>query len=254
MPTSAERLRVIRLESCSSTNDYLRAHLPRLRDDLPLVVCAGSQTAGRGREGRSWSSPPGLGLYVTFAFRLADPRRLALVPLASGVAVCEALAAWTGRAFALKWPNDVLGDGRKVAGILCEGMVSGEEAVSLAGIGVNLNQRPADLPAEFRRRAASLFMLTGREWPAGGGLERLAAALPAWMGRLQGEGPAAVVARARELTRPFLGRAVRFCQGGRDWSGVCRGLADDGGLRLETAAGEETVLYSGEIVGAALTP
>ena len=254
MSTSAERLRVIRLESCSSTNDYLRANLPRLRGGLPLAVCAGSQSAGRGREGRSWSSPPGLGLYVTFAFRLADPRRLALVPLASGVAVCEALAAWTGRDFALKWPNDVLGGGRKVAGILCEGTVSGEEAVSLAGIGVNLNQRAADLPAEFRRRAASLFMLSGREWPAEGGLERLAAALPAWMGRLQGDGPATVVARARELTRPFLGRAVRFRQGGRDWSGVCRGLADDGGLRLETAAGEETVLYSGEIVGAALTP
>lgn len=254
MPTSPERLRVIRLESCSSTNDYLRANLARLRGDLPLAVCAGSQSSGRGRGGRSWSSPPGLGLYVTFAFRLADPRQLALVPLASGVAVCEALAAWTGRAFALKWPNDVLGDGRKVAGILCEGTVSGEEAISLVGIGVNLNQREADLPAEFRRRAASLFMLTGREWPAEGGLERLAAALPAWMGRLPGDGAAAVVARGRELTGPFLGRAIRFRQGGRDWSGVCRGLADDGGLRLETAVGEETVLYSGEIVGAALTP
>jgi BirA family biotin operon repressor/biotin-[acetyl-CoA-carboxylase] ligase len=170
------------------------------------------------------------------------------------VAVCEALAAWTGRAFALKWPNDVLGDGRKVAGILCEGAVSGEEAVSLAGIGVNLNQREADLPEEFRLRAASLFMLSGREWPAAGGLERLAAALPEWLGRLQAGGAAAVVARARELTRPFLGGALRFRQGGREWRGVCRGLADDGGLRLETANGTETVLYSGEIVEAALRP
>lgn len=254
MPTSPERLRVIRLDRCRSTNDYLRENLLRLRGDLPLAVCAGSQSAGRGREGRSWSSPAGMGLYVTFAFRLADPRHLALVPLASGVAVCEALAAWTGRAFALKWPNDVLGGGRKVAGILCEGTVSGEEAVSLAGIGVNLNQREADLPAELRRRAASLLMLTGREWAADGGLERLAEVLPAWMGRLQEGGAEAIVARARELTRPFLGRAIRFRQGGRDWSGVCRGLAGDGGLRLETAPGEETVLYSGEIVGAALIP
>jgi BirA family biotin operon repressor/biotin-[acetyl-CoA-carboxylase] ligase len=254
LPTSPERLRVIRLDRCRSTNDYVREHLERLRADLPLAVCARSQSAGRGREGRSWSSPPGMGLYVTFAFRLADPRHLALFPLACGVAVCEALAAWTGRAFALKWPNDVLGDGRKVAGILCEGAVSGEEAVSLAGIGVNLNQREADLPEEFRLRAASLFMLSGREWPAAGGLERLAAALPEWLGRLQAGGAAAVVARARELTRPFLGGALRFRQGGREWRGVCRGLADDGGLRLETANGTETVLYSGEIVEAALRP
>jgi len=254
LPTSAEPLRIIRLDRCRSTNDYARENLNRLRSELPLAVCARSQSAGRGREGRSWSSPPGLGLYVTFAFRLADPRLLALVPLASGVAVCEALATWTGRLFTLKWPNDVLGGGRKVAGILCEGTVSGAEAVSLVGIGVNLNQRQADLEAEYRPRAASLLLLTGREWPADGCLERLAAALLAWLGRLQGEGPAAVVARARELTRPFLGRAIRFRQGGRDWSGVCRGLADDGGLRLETAAGEETAFYSGEIVGAALTP
>lgn len=249
-----ERFHPIRLERCRSTNDYVRENLVRLRADLPLVVSARAQSAGRGREGRAWFSPSGLGLYATFAFRLADPRRLSLLSIACGVAACETLAAWTGRGFALKWPNDVLGGGGKVAGILCESMVSGEEAVCLAGIGVNLNQRPQDFPPELRERAVSLLMLTGGEWPAEECGERLAAALAAWLRRLEAGEADSVVARARELARPFLGRPLRFRQGGKEREGICRGLAADGGLRLETAAGEETVLYSGEIIDPEVTP
>lgn len=247
MPTSAERFRHLRLESCPSTNDYVRENFPRLQAELPLMVSAAAQTAGRGRDGRAWFSAPGLGLAVTFAFRLADARRLSLLALASGVAVCEALAAWTRREFVLKWPNDVLAGDAKIAGILCENRVSGGDAACLVGIGVNVNHRPEDFPAALRRRAASLLILTGREWPLEEGRERLAAAMELWLQRLGADDPSPLLERARHWSRSFAGRRVSFHQDGRLRHGVFRGLAADGGLRLETGAGEETIFYGGEI-------
>jgi len=247
LPTSAEPFRHLRLESCRSTNDYVRENFSRLQAELPLLVSAVEQTAGRGRDGRGWFSAPGLSLALTFAFRLNDARRLSLLAVASGVAVCEALSGWTRRDFVLKWPNDVLAAGGKVAGILCENRVGGGGAACLVGIGVNLNQRPEDFPPELRGRAASLFMLSGRTWPPEEGRGRLAAAMGLALRRLAAADPAPLLERARHWSRSFLGRRVRFHQGRQLREGIFRGLADDGGLRLETPGGEETVFYGGEI-------
>jgi len=246
LTTSPDRFHHVRLHCCRSTNDYIRENFTRLQEDLPLMVSAGTQSSGRGREGHSWFSAPGLGLYVTFAFRLADARRLSLLSIVSGVAAVDMLNGWTGMEFALKWPNDVLGGGKKVAGILCENMVVGEAVTCLVGIGINLNQRPADFPAELQAAAASLRTLTGREWPVGEGRERLAAEMTAWLWRLAGD-PQAVIDRARALNRPFVGKEISFHHQGKTCLGVCRGLAADGGLQLETAGGELQVFYSGEI-------
>ena len=212
------------------------------------MVSADSQSGGRGREGRGWSSAPGLGLYATFAFRLADARRLPLLSIASGVAVADMLNAWTGREFTLKWPNDILAGGKKIAGILCENMVKGETITCLVGIGVNVNQEVEDFPPELRQRAGSLRLLTGVAWPLGEGRERLAASMAAWLQRLAQAGAAAILDRARDQGRSFLGREISFRQQGRDWRGVYRGLAADGGLLLETEGEREKVFYSGEII------
>jgi BirA family biotin operon repressor/biotin-[acetyl-CoA-carboxylase] ligase len=248
LTTSPDRFRLIRLESCRSTSDHIRENFARLERDLPLMVCAGSQSGGRGREGRAWSSAPGLGLYVTFAFRLAGAPMLPLLSIVSGVAVADMLSAWSGMEFDLKWPNDVLQRGRKVAGILCENMVSGEKITSLVGIGINVNHQPEDLPAELRQRAASLRMLSGTAWPLDEGRERLAAGLAGWLRLLAAGDTGAVLDRARALGRSFLGREIVFRQGGDDRRGVYRGLAADGGLLLETEAGREKIFYSGEII------
>ena len=249
MTTSPERFHHVWLEHCRSTNDYIRENLDWLRADLPLMVSAGAQSSGRGRQGRDWYSAPGLGLYVTFAFRLGDARRLSLLSLVSGVAACDMLAGWTGREFVLKWPNDVLGEGRKIAGILCENMIHGEAATCLAGVGVNINQQVADFPPPLRAQVASLRMLCGREWPVADARERLAAAMVCWLRRLVAGEAGAILERARGLSRSFLGREIGFHQGGAVRRGICRGLADDGGLRLETDGGVETVFYGDEISG-----
>jgi BirA family biotin operon repressor/biotin-[acetyl-CoA-carboxylase] ligase len=247
--TCPDHFRAIHLDRCRSTNEYIRKNLPRLAGDLPLVVSANAQVAGRGREGRGWYSAPGLGIYTTFAFQLADHRRLPLLSLAAGIAVADVLAGWTGLEFALKWPNDVLAAGRKIAGILCENMVFAERVTCLVGIGINVNHHVEDFPGELRERAGSLRMLTGAGWPLAEGRERLAAGMAAWLRRLEADPPDAILSRARLLSRSFLGREIRFHYQGRILSGTFCGLAADGGLLLKMAGQDKKVFHDGEIDG-----
>ena len=212
------------------------------------MVSAAAQLAGRGREGRGWHSPPGLGIYATFAFALPD-RLLSLLALTAGVAVADMLAVWTGGEFALKWPNDILSGGRKIAGVLCENMVFAERVTCLVGIGINVNHGAGDFPEELRQRAVSLRLLTGGPWPLADGRGRLAASMDAWLRRLETGRPEDILRRARHLSRSFLDREIRFQQQGRSLRGIFRGLAADGGLLLDVAGRDEKVFYNGEITG-----
>jgi BirA family biotin operon repressor/biotin-[acetyl-CoA-carboxylase] ligase len=246
LKTSPERFHAVHLGRCRSTSDYIKVNFSRLQDNLPLMVSSSAQLGGRGRDGRDWFSAENLGIYATFAFTLAGSRSLSLLAAASGIATADTLRKWTGGEFVLKWPNDILAGGRKVAGILCENMVSGEKVTCLVGIGVNVNHRQEDFPAELRERAGSLRMLTGREWPVAEGCDHLAAGMGAWLRRLRTD-PDAIVRQARLLSRPFLDREIVFHCRGETWRGICRGLADDGGLLFEAAGGVRKVFFSGEI-------
>lgn len=247
--TFPERFKDIHLAACASTNDYLKENIARLETDFPVMVSAAVQTAGRGRESRGWISPENLGIYATFGFHLPDQSGLALLSIASGVAACDMLRNWTGREFALKWPNDILAEGKKIAGILCETMVKGERVACLAGIGINVNHGSDDFPDELRERAVSLRLLTGSEWPLAEGRERLAASMSTWLKQLAPDGRSGIVDRALNLGRTFLDREIEFHHQGKKLRGICRGLAADGGLRLSVAGREETVFYNGEIIG-----
>jgi BirA family biotin operon repressor/biotin-[acetyl-CoA-carboxylase] ligase len=132
------------------------------RDAEGLVVVADEQTAGRGRRGHAWFSPPGSGLYVSVVLAPArartDPARATLLlTLAAGVAIAEGIAATTGLCIDLKWPNDVQVSRRKLAGILAEG-ASGNHVV----LGYGINVAPAALPPALRDRATSLESELGR--------------------------------------------------------------------------------------------
>jgi BirA family biotin operon repressor/biotin-[acetyl-CoA-carboxylase] ligase len=141
-------------ESCPSTQRLLSAD-----DAEGAVAVADEQTAGRGRLGRSWHAPPGTSILVSVMLRpTVTPARLPELSLVAGGAVAEAIAEVTGLEPAIKFPNDVLLDGRKVAGILAE---SSEGRVVL-GIGVNANQTEDELPSGTETEPTSLRLQLGK--------------------------------------------------------------------------------------------
>ena len=247
MTTSPDYFSKIHLAVCASTNDYLKQNISRLEADFPLMVSAAIQVAGRGRENRGWISPENLGIYATFGLILPDSRGLSLLSITSGIAVIDMLQNWTGKIFSLKWPNDILADGKKVAGILCETIVKADRIICLVGIGVNVNHDAGDFPAALRSRAGSLKLLTGVEWPLHNGRERLAASMASWLKKLAQGRRSGIIRRARYLSRSFLGQAVAFHHQGRIVRGVFLDIAPDGGLLLDLEGAEKKIFYSGEL-------
>jgi BirA family biotin operon repressor/biotin-[acetyl-CoA-carboxylase] ligase len=230
-------------EDVTSTSDRLKT-LARGGAPEWTVVLADRQAAGRGREGRTWASPPG-GLYLSVLLR---PRleRVGLLPLAAGVAVAEA-AGELGVRTELKWPNDVLASGGKLAGILCEAS-SGQTGVEwvVLGIGMNVSLDPAQLPDELEGAVASLTG-EGAVKPA---LPALAAAVLARLGVCYDQlrsSPASVVSAWRSRAVPWWGRVVDVRTGEGALRGRMREVDDEGALVIELEGGGRRRLLSGEV-------
>ena len=139
-------------QSCGSTQELLQADLP----EGALAVCD-EQTEGRGRLGRTWTSPPGTAILCSVLLRPPPERVAAELSLVAGTAVAEALEVAVGLAVQVKWPNDVMLNRRKVAGILAEA----SEGTVVVGIGANVNQERTELPENTQVAAASLYTIDG---------------------------------------------------------------------------------------------
>jgi len=211
-------------------------------------VIAEAQTAGRGRLGRTWHSPRGVNLYCSIVLRPPlSPAAVPQVALVAGVAAAAALAETPGLAPRLKWPNDVLIDGRKVAGILTE-MEAEVERVHhvILGIGVNLNAPRAAFPPELRERATSLFLATGRRVDRAAVTGRLLAALEARYGRFL-EGGFEAVRAEWESYSCLTGTDVRVASAEGEMAGRVLGLDTDGALMLARPDGTSTRIVAGEV-------
>lgn len=194
------------------------------------LVTAGEQSAGRGRQGRTWSAPAGSALLMSLLLRELDERS-PLIPLAAAVAVCEACAPVQ---CAIKWPNDVWADGRKLAGILVEGRP--QEGWAVLGIGLNVATEAAEFPDELRETATSL-RLAGTETGVEEVLEALLPPLERW---LAASPPDVLEAwRTRDALR---GRSVRWADG----EGIAAGIDDSGSLLVDGPGGRQT-LGAGEV-------
>jgi BirA family biotin operon repressor/biotin-[acetyl-CoA-carboxylase] ligase len=150
--------RLLVFDRLDSTNSYALAHAGDMAND-GLVVLADEQTAGRGQHGRSWSCPGGSGVLMSvLVFPPAELRRPAILTAWAASAVCDLIDKLTGLQATIKWPNDVLIEGRKVCGILLE-----QARGTVAGIGLNVNQPAEHFLAADLPQAASLAMFTGRQ-------------------------------------------------------------------------------------------
>ncbi len=212
------------------------------------VLVAEAQTAGRGRMGRTWASPPGAALMFSALLRpdAVPPRRRGWIPLLAGVAVASAVTAATGLDAQLKWPNDVLVGGRKLAGILAEQSAG----AVVVGAGINVSTRRAELPVE----AATSLTLEGatrttRPQLLCGVLGEFERLYLAWAGGASPGDPDGCGVRAEYRRRSAtLGRQVRVEFPGGD---TARGLAldvDADGRLLLRAAGGPLAVSAGDVV------
>ncbi len=215
-----------------STNDLARTRGLAGAPDGTTIV-ADAQTAGRGRRGRSWRSPPGVNLYLSRVVRI-DPARAGLVPLLGAVAAREAIDETLGGdpQVAIKWPNDLLVRGEKLAGILAE-WFDGASPFGVLGIGINVNATRADLPPDVRWPATSMALVAGRRHDRQALLARLLSSLEHQRELLQSD-PEGLVARVRDHCES-LGRKVRVHPpSGQPFEGIAARLDPDGVLVVQT--------------------
>ena len=200
------------------------------------IVTADEQTAGRGRQGRSWVAAPGSALLLSVLLRDLGKAQ-AHLPLAAALAVCDACERAAPVICRIKWPNDVWIDGRKVAGILIEGRP--QEGWAVLGVGVNVSTRAGDFPPELRDIATSIAAASGTaDAPAlDGVLTQLVKSLDARLA----EKPKAIVAGWRERDA-LEGLRVQWQSG----EGVAEGINDDGALIVQTPSGR-VFLDAGEV-------
>lgn len=237
------------LRTTGSTND-VAARLAELAAEEGTVVVAEAQTAGRGRLGRTWCSPPGAGLYVSIVLRPSgdfsrNANPAALLTLASGVAIAEGVRAGTGLPAEIKWPNDVMIGKRKIAGVLAEAAAqAGVLQYIILGFGVNL--RSAAYPLEFADKATSIEAETSRPADRALVLGQMLGAFAARYADLQAGRFDAILGAWRRLAPSLPMSWVEWDSPG----GVTRGRAetiDDQGALLVRVGEKLERLIAGEI-------
>jgi BirA family transcriptional regulator, biotin operon repressor / biotin---[acetyl-CoA-carboxylase] ligase len=246
------------LRRVTSTNQLARSivadYESEAQDLHPLLIVALEQSGGRGRQGRSWASPAGKGVYATRVLSLRDPGLLQALPLLVGLGLCRALSRHLPVPCRLKWPNDLVVETpagrRKIGGILIEALVRpGEGAAAIIGFGVNHSHGGEDLP-DLQETATSLEQLGGQvplaelTWDLVAGLERELTHLE---DDLVSDDLADTVARYRELSVHRPGDALSCRVGEQVVEGTFLGFDEHGRLRLN-CGGEEILVSSGEVI------
>jgi len=232
-------------ETLDSTNN-LAKELAAQGAPEGALVAAEAQTGGRGRLGREWDSPPGVGLYVSLVLRpLLPPQELPQITLTTAVAVARAVRRAAGVALGIKWPNDLILNGKKLGGVLTE-MESESDRIRHVVVGLGLNVNNPAFAGDLAATATSLALATGR------GFSRVHL-LKAWLEEFDGlydrflhQGFADILEEWKGLT-VTLGKPVTVRQGPRKISGLALDVAPDGALLLGTAGGEIVRVISGEI-------
>jgi BirA family biotin operon repressor/biotin-[acetyl-CoA-carboxylase] ligase len=232
-------------ETLGSTNDLAKDLAARGAPEGTVVV-AETQTGGRGRLGREWDSPAGVGLYASLVLRpMLPPLELPQITLTTAVAVVRALRRAAGVTPGIKWPNDLLLDGKKLGGILTE-MESESDRIRHVVVGLGLNVNNPGFPPQLAATATSLALATGKTYAR-------VDLLKAWLEEFEGLYERFLHQGFPEILEEWkaaavtLGQAVTVRQGPRTIAGQALDVAADGALLLRTADGDVVRVTSGEI-------
>lgn len=232
----------------TSTSSVLR-ELAQEGAAAGTVVLADEQTAGRGRSGRVWFSPAGLGVWASVLLKPSvSADELAPLSIAAAVSVAGALAKSTGAPLGVKWPNDIVAEGWKLGGILVESVQTAGEKVESAvlGIGVNVGATVDDLPPELADSATSLETLLGRPVPRVDVLRATLEALEECFDLFGREGIGGFRERWRMLSST-LGQRVNVRTGETDVEGTVTDISPAGALVIETRDGVSEEVWYGDV-------
>jgi len=221
--------RVVVFESTASTN-AVAAEYARSPGHHGLVVLAEIQTSGRGRGGNRWLSDRGQSLLCSVVLTQCT-LRAELVSLTAAVASAQAIGPQTR----IKWPNDILLSGKKVAGILTECKALEGSTAYVIGIGINCHQRTEDFPAELRATATSLDLATGTAVDRNRLARQLLVCLDHWLA-VADQDPGQVVHAWKQLSM-HAGRRLTLVHDGKRYSGTCIGVEPEHGLILQLDRG-----------------
>jgi BirA family biotin operon repressor/biotin-[acetyl-CoA-carboxylase] ligase len=232
----------------TSTNDLAR-QLARQQAPHGLVVVTDKQLSGRGRRGRAWDSTDSIGLWFSLVLRpKLPPARLTLFPLLAGVAVIAAITEQTGLKAALKWPNDVLLNDKKVCGILLELSAEADRVHHLVlGIGINVNHDAQDFSAPLQSIATSLHVASGQVQPRVPLLRQVLAELERRYYQLVVEGPAALLNEVRAYSNMINKPVIVYGANGVEMTGTALDIAEDGALLVCDATGRVHTVYAGDV-------
>jgi len=235
-------------QEIGSTNTHARELAERGADEGEIVI-AETQTHGRGRLGRRWESPPFTNLYLSLILRpTLPPRHAPQITLAAAVALVETVGSFLSGPPAIKWPNDILFDGKKLAGILTEAACdAGRVEYVVLGIGLNINYRIAAMPAELRQRATSIVDLAGTNVSRESVLVRLIQDMDRCYGELEESGFEALRPRW-EAHFALRGQRVQVELGGQTVVGRALGIDREGALIVEDDQGQRRSIVAGDVI------
>lgn len=231
-----------------STNSRARALAESGAAEGEIVV-AESQTHGRGRLSRRWESPPFANLYFSVILRPhLPPRHAPQVTLTAAVGVAETVSAFLPAPASIKWPNDILVQGKKLAGILTEAACDAERIeYVILGIGLNVNYRRDAMPEELRERATSLADAIGKNVSRESVLARLIHDLDRCYGELEEAGFEALRPRWKAYFA-LRGRIVRVEHNGQAMIARAIDIDFDGGLIVEDERGQRSTIVAGDVI------
>ena len=225
-----------------STNSFLKANAHYYPEGI--VVWGDSQTSGRGRHSRKWESPEGKGLYFSILLKPNLSRNITLLSLMTSLALKSGIEEYAGESYLppqlidIKWPNDLIISGRKIAGILIEGTSNDEEISLIVGIGLNITARPDDFSDEVARNAGALEQFYGGSWNRKQLLKHILLCFgSSYCGFNAGE----ILNEYRQASRIWGRKCYVDTVEGRI-IGICKDLSPQGELIVETSSGEKKII------------
>ena len=233
-----------------STNNEIR-RLAEEGAEHGLLAVADRQEGGKGRRGRSWGTPPGEGIAMSLLVRPKDlpPERASMMTLVMGLALASACSKCYGLDVRIKWPNDIVAEGRKISGTLTE-MSCDPDQINYLVIGTGINVRQREFPEEIRQTAISLSMLMGDQEEKLYRAELIAACLEEFERYYALFMQTQSMELLREEYNSLLAgkdQAVRVLEPGNEYTGTSRGINAMGELLVEKEDGEFTAVYAGEV-------